>query len=316
MTTHSSSGRQDATPSPSSMLGGSLEDLQAFCSVVELGSISAAARDLSETKGSISRRISRLEGRLGVALLARTPRAVSPTEEGMRFHGRAREALTLLADATEGARSARAAPQGLLRVTAPVDLGVDLLPPLVVEFHRQHPQIRVELVMTDTPLDLTAHRIDMALRAGGHDLPDMNYRASPIADLTISLHASPRYIEEHGLPEHPEDLQQHALVTSLSHQGTAPLILQRRGRRYEIENRAQLRTSDYASLARLLIAGGGIGPLPNLIARGAVERGELIEILPDMLVHDGKLHAITLRGLDAPVRVRLFREFLRESLMG
>ena len=99
-------------------LGGPLADVRAFCMVVELGTISAAARVLGETKGGVSRRLSRLEQSLGVSLLARTPRSVTPTEEGSLFFARAREGVLLLDEATELARDARATPRGHLRVTS------------------------------------------------------------------------------------------------------------------------------------------------------------------------------------------------------
>jgi DNA-binding transcriptional LysR family regulator len=130
-------------------IGGSLEDLRAFCAVAEFGTVSSAARQLGETKGSVSRRLSRLEQRLGVALLARTPRAVSLTEEGAAFYAKSHEALALLDDAAEGARQSRTMPSGHLRVTAPVDFGMDVLPELVVRFRARHPQITVELLLTD-----------------------------------------------------------------------------------------------------------------------------------------------------------------------
>jgi DNA-binding transcriptional LysR family regulator len=157
----------------SETFGGALDDVRAYCAVVEFGTVSAAARLLGETKGSISRRVSRLEKRLGVALLARTPRAVSPTEEGAAFFERARESLRLLDDAMEAAQAARAEPQGHLRVTAPVDFGMDVLPPLLVRFRALHPGITVELLLDDARLDLAANRIDLALRATPGELPDM-----------------------------------------------------------------------------------------------------------------------------------------------
>lgn len=135
-------------------LGGALEDVRAFCAVVEFGTVSAAARQLGETKGSISRRLSRLERRLGVTLLARTSRAVSPTEEGTAFYSKAREALVWLDDAAEGARQSKAVPRGHLRVTAPVDITLDVLPMIVVSFRALYPQISVELLATDAPLEI------------------------------------------------------------------------------------------------------------------------------------------------------------------
>jgi DNA-binding transcriptional LysR family regulator len=296
-------------------LGGSLADLRAFCSVMELGTVSAAARHLGETKGSISRRLSRLEQRLGTALLARTPRAVTPTEEGLAFHAKAREALTWLDDAVDSAREASAVPRGHLRVTAPVDLGMDVLPTLLVRFRERHPQITVELLLTDAPLDLAANRIDLALRAMPGDLPDMNYRSSPLLDFDIGLYAAPAYLRARGTPSAPADLGDHKIVAARELAGATPLTLQhRRGRSERVTVNPVIRSSDYASVLRLAMAGGGVAPIPEPVAADAVADGGLQRVLPDWHASRARLHAISLGGRDAPARVRVFREFLRREL--
>lgn len=296
-------------------LGGSLDDLRAFCAVVEFGTVSAAARLLGETKGGVSRRVSRLEQRLGVSLLARTPRAVSPTEEGTSFFIKARESLRMLDDAAEVAQSARAVPRGHLRITAPVDFGMDVLPEILVRFRRLHPQMTVELVLSDTSLDLAANRIDLALRATSGDLPDMGYRASALADFQISLYASPDYLATRGDPATPADLATHDVVVSREFTATAHLPLtDRRGRREQVAVRPVMRSTDFASVQRLAVAGGGIAPIPELTAAGAIAAGQLVHVLPDWHVAAARLHAISLGGRDAPARVRVFREFLRGEL--
>jgi DNA-binding transcriptional LysR family regulator len=300
----------------SETLGGALEDIRAFCAVIELGTISGAARELRETKGSISRRVSRLERRLGTALLARTPRAVSPTEEGTAFYAKAREALSLLADAVENARQSRLIPQGHLRVTAPLDLGVDVLPGLIVKFRALHPQITVELLLTDAPLDLAAHRIDLALRATPGDLPDMGYRASAVVGYRIGLYASQAYLAAYGLPAVPHELVGHDLIIRRDLVGAAKLVLtDRRGRAVEVATRPVAHTNDYASVHRIVLAGGGIGPIPDIVAAASLAAGFLLPVLPEWTVAEGKFYAISLSGLEAPARVRVFREFIRSELM-
>ncbi len=299
----------------SETIGGALEDVRAFCAVAEFGTVSAAARQLDETKGSISRRVSRLERRLGVRLLARTPRAVTPTEEGMAFFAKAREALTWLDDAVEGARQSQEVPRGHLRVTAPVDLGMDVLPDLVVRFRAQHPQITVELLLTDAPLDLAANRVDLALRASVGDLPNMAYRASVLTRLRISLYAAPAYLAAHGSPDTPAALAAHDLVVSREFAGAAQLRLTgHRGHTHEVLARPVIRTSDYASVLRLTAAGGGIGPVPDLVAAASVAAGTVVPVLPEWSVSAGALYAISLSGRDAPARVRAFRDFMRTAL--
>ncbi|QJQ94850.1 MULTISPECIES: LysR family transcriptional regulator [Halomonadaceae] len=296
-------------------LGGALEDVRAFCAVSEFGTVSAAARQLGETKGGISRRLSRLERRLGVTLLARTSRAVSPTEEGIAFYTKAREALVWLDDAAEGARQSQDIPRGHLRVTAPVDIGMEVMPRIVVKFRKIHPQITVELLVTDVPLDLATNRVDLALRARVGQLPDMGYRASPVAQFQIGLYAAPGYLAAYGLPDVPAVLAEHHLVVSREFVGAAQLVLtDRRGRSHEVIARPIIRTSDYASVLRLTIAGGGVGPIPDLVAAEAVASGALLPVLTDWRVSEGTLYAISLSGKDAPARVRVFREFVRTEL--
>ncbi|WP_077528970.1 LysR family transcriptional regulator [Vreelandella utahensis] len=297
-------------------IGGALEDIRAFCAVAEFGTVSAAARQLGETKGGISRRLSRLEHRLGVTLLARAPRAVSPTEEGTAFYSKAREALAWLDDAAEGAQESQDVPRGHLHVTAPVDIGMELMPSIVAKFRTLYPQITVELLITDNPLDLAANRIDLALRAQDGNLPDMVYRASSVAQLRVGLYASPLYLEANGLsPETPAALADHHLVISHEFTGAAQLLLtDRRGRTQEVVIRPSIRTSDYASVLRLAMAGAGIGPIPDLVADTHITSGALVPVLADWRLSEGKLYAISLSGQNAPARVRVFREFIRKEL--
>lgn len=298
-------------------LGGSLEDVRAFCAVAEFGTVSAAARQLGETKGSISRRLSRLESRLGVRLLARTPRAVTPTEEGMAFFAKAREALTWLDDAAEGARQSRDVPRGHLRVTAPVDLGTEVLPELVVRFRARHPQITVELLITDAALDLAANRVDLALRASESELPDTSYRASVLTRMRIGLYAAPAYLATRGSPDMPSELAGHDLIVpQVLASATRLPLTDRRGRSQQLITRPVIRTSDYANVLRLAAAGGGIGPVPDLVAAAALGSGAVVPVLPEWTVSIGTLYAVSLDGRVAPARVRAFRDFMRAALDG
>lgn len=295
--------------------GGSIEDIRAFCAVVDYGSISAAARELGETKGGISRRVTRLERRLGTTLLARRPRAVSPTEEGLGFHAKASAALTLLGDAAEAADEARVLPRGHLRLTAPVDLGLELLPAAISDFRRQYPQITVELLLTSSALDLTTHRIDLALRASA-GLPDMEYRAAPLVNFDVRLYATPAYLAERGEPQSPEDLAGHDVIVARDLMGTAAVSLSNGRRSERIAVRPAVQTDELASVARIVLADGGIGPVPEVAAAPAVRDGRLQAVLPRWIVSNAHLYAITIAGRGAPARVRLFKEFLRERLAG
>lgn len=301
----------------SETFGGALEDIEAFSRVVELGSISAAARSLGEAKGGISRRISRLERRLGTALLVRTARAVTPTDEGLAFYRKAREALDLLAEAGEEAQGSRSLPRGQLRVTAPHDIGMNVLPSLLVKFRAAYPQITVELLLDDALLDLATHRIDLALRASRGNLPDTSYRARPLIDFHIALFASPDHLRPEKAPRAPAELTHHNIVVSQSQAGgAATLRLQpaSRGRRAEeVILQPAFRASDYAGVHRLILAGAGIGALPEIDTVEDIAAGRLVRILDQWHLGQASLYAISVQGRESPARVKAFMEFAKDT---
>ena len=294
-------------------LSGALDDVRTFCRVVELGTLSAAARVMGETKGSISRRLRRLESSLGLQLLARHPRSVSITAEGQLFYGKAREGLLLLDEGAELARATRSEPRGTLRITAQLDLGQEWLPPLLVAFAEQHPQIRIELLIGDQRLDLASHQIDIALRATDGGLPDMGYSARSLTQLTMGWYAAPAYLARTGIPTRPEDLPQHALVLMAGPHGCT-ITLEQGAQQERLTLWPRLQTQDYASVLRLTLAGGGIGYFPQLVASGSLQRGLLQPVLTDWTTSAGELFLITQSGLRVPARVQAFKQFLLERL--
>lgn len=298
----------------SETFAGNLDDVRAFCAVVELGSITQAAAFLRETKGSVSRRVARLEAVLRVTLLARTPRAVSPTAEGLAFQATALESLALLDEALQTARGARTVPRGHLRVTASIDFGVEVLPDLVASFRARHPEITIELLITDSRLDLAASRVDLALRLGGEHA-DSGYTAPVLADLTIGLYAAPAYLARRPGPVDLAGLAAHDGVFARERLGAGQILVSdAAGREERISLRPAVRATDFATVLRLTLAGAGIGHIPSLVAAKSLAGGDLVRILPDWASRGGTLRAVTLAGRELPARVRLFREHVRAEL--
>jgi DNA-binding transcriptional LysR family regulator len=300
----------------SETISGPVDDLRAFCRVVELGSISAAARMQGETKGSISRRVSRLELQLGIQLLARHPRSVVPTTEGMQFFSKVRAGLLLLEEGAELARESKNEPRGQLRITAPIDLAQEWLSPLLVEFQSLHPRLTIELLSADERLDLVAHQIDVAMRAtGAGGLPDMGYSARRLTDLRFGFFATPAYLAKAGVPRAPEALLEQALIlrTSMHHKLSlfcddpeqAPVTLMLTPR---------FSSNSFATVLRLTLAGAGIGFMPSLIAQAARQRGELMPVLADWQGERSDLFMITLGGQRAPAKVVAFKQFIQEKI--
>ncbi|TXM65278.1 LysR family transcriptional regulator [Methylobacterium sp. WL12] len=294
--------------------GGRLDDLRAFCAVIDLGTVTAAAASRSETKGSVSRRISRLEAALGATLMARHPRAVTPTAEGVAFYAKAQESLALLDDAAETARDARTVPAGHLRVTTAVDFGIELMPGILTSFRRAYPQITIDLINTDARLDLAANRIDLALRFG--DAEESGYRAALIVNLWIGLYASPDYLARHPAPADLAALAEHDLILSRERPGATGFLLNDgNGRIEQVLLDPAIRASDFAAVFRLTQEGAGIGHLPSAVAARALESGTLVRVLAPWATAGGALRAVSLAGRELPARVRVFREHVRAEMM-
>ena len=294
---------------------GSLRDARALCAVVDFGSISAAARHLGESKGSISRRVTRLEDRLGVSLLARTARAVTATDEGLAFHARAQAGLTLLDEAADSARGQRETPRGNLRITCALDLGTELLPPLIGRFLELYPLIVPELIVTDTAIDLAEHRIDLALRMGSRGSLDQAGQGFELAISDIRLYAAPAWLASHPMPLKPADMVDTPILTlTRNYPETGLPLLNRAGEKVSLQARVAGRASDFASLIRLAEAGIGAACLPTLMVTRAVKAGTLVPLLPDWCLPDITLRALTLPSREVPARVRLFRQFLKDEL--
>lgn len=291
-----------------------LADLRAFSLVADLGSITAAAKVLGETKGSVSRRLTRLEELLGVTLLRRTPRLVESTDVGADFRVRLGRALDLLDDAVAQAREAQGRPSGHLRVTAPIDLGQSLLAPLVGEFVARHPGVTVEMVLSDAVLDFDAHRIDVALRAG-LSLRDSALIAHRLDTFEGRLFAAPAYLERHGLPSTPADLAAHPVVLTRVGGADASLTLRRAAdeEATAVDVRAAVVASDFSFAKEVALAGGGIALLPSILARRDVEAGRLAPVLGEFTAFRGALYLLHHGSRYLPPKVRAFRDFVLAS---
>ncbi len=294
-----------------------LLDLRAFCLVVDLGSITAAARTLGETKGSVSRRITRLEHALGVELLRRSPRLVQATEDGLAYRMRVGRALELLEDANAAVQQARASPSGHLRVTAPFDLGLSLLAPLSAGFAERYPEISLEMLLTEALLDFDAHQIDVALRATA-SLPDSSLIAHRLQHIELGLFAAPAYLRKHGPVRTPEDLAGHRLLLAQTARGHATIALQprpgARGERAELRVRAAIAASDYSFCREVALAGAGIALVPAVNVRGDLEAKRLVPVLKDHAIDGGApLYLVHPGTRFLPSKIRAFRDYLLDA---
>jgi DNA-binding transcriptional LysR family regulator len=290
----------------------SLPDVRAFCAVVDAGSVTGASRLLGETKGAVSRRLARLEAALGVALLRRSPRLVVPTEEGLLYRARAGIALEALDDAARALDTAREVPRGLLRVTAPSDLGAGWLPEICARFCARYPELHLEVLASDDRLDLDAHHIDCALRVGA--LRDSSLRVVKLLDLGVGLYASPAYVREHGAPSRPEQLAEHRVAAYRRMPRPFDLPFERGGRTTRVALEPTI-VGDGAFVRELGLAGGAIVAHPRIVGDRDVAAGRLVRVLPDhtipLSVPLSLLHPAT---SFVPPKIVAFRDFVLASV--
>ncbi|WP_024869260.1 LysR family transcriptional regulator [Pseudoxanthomonas suwonensis] len=288
-----------------------LRAMQVFVRVVELGSLSAAARERHTTQPTVSKLVAALEDRLGVRLLERSTTHVVPTEQGRRFHERARRLLEDFDSAVADARGLTETPAGLLRITAPVSLGVLRLNRLVQAFMHDHPGLEVELILNDRMVDLVEDGMDVAIRIGGQLPPSMVARK--IAVSTRQLVAAPSYLQAHPAIAHPDDVAAHNYLrfawasdqVELRGADGAQVTLQLSGR-YRINNSLAIRDS--------LLTGAGIGLAPGWLVQDLVDAGQLAVVLPDWQAPPHEAFVLYPSRRHQPARVREFVRFIGERL--
>lgn len=289
-----------------------LKDVRAFCAVVDAGSVTAAAKLLRETKGSVSRRVARLEQALGVSLLRRSPRLVQPTEDGALYRTKVGRALELFDDASLSVQDAGETPRGLLRITAPSDFALGLLPELSARFCERYPEVQVEMVTSDARLDFDAQQLDCALRVG--TLRDSNLKVHKLLDVGIAFYASPRYLETATPLKKPEDLASHRIVAYTNMPRPLDVTFERGGQKTTVSLSPHL-LGDGAFAHRVAVHGGGVAGIPRVLAAKDLASGGLVQILPQYeLSLFRPLSLLYPASAFVPAKVRAFRDFLLEAL--
>jgi DNA-binding transcriptional LysR family regulator len=300
----------------STTVPGDLADLRAFITVADLGSITQAAKTLHETKGSVSRRVTRLERALGVSLVRRSPRLVTVTEDGAAFRARVGRALELLEDATHELQAARTTPRGLLRITMPADLG-GMFAPLVTGFMEAYPAVRVEATLTQAALDFDAHQLDIAIRATAA-LRDSSLVAHKLLELEMGFYAAPAYLAQRKPPRKPADLAEHRVLAMRFRPGDIAMEVQPgddASAREKISLKGVLMANDNDFVREACLAGAGIAALPTVLAMHDVAEGSLVRVLERYRVVDvGALYLMHSSSPFMAPKVRAFRDYLMTAM--
>lgn len=297
------------------------DDLLIFVTVVERQSFVGAARQLDLPPGTVSRKIQELETRLGITLLNRTTRRVAVTEAGREVYEAAARGFAAIDEAEARARSHHDTPSGVLRIVAPYGLLHLAIMPEIPEFRALYPDVPLEFIVTNQPIDLIENNCDVAIRVGAQ--PDSSYVIRPLLHVAYRLVASPQYLVEHGEPRRPSDLRERPMAGLISPGGSVaapspvPLayVFERGDKREEITFSFAIAATEPTLLFDFALAHAGIAIVLEGIAQQYIDSGALRFVLDDWKIADQMdLSIMYRRRATMDSKVRVFLEFLIRHL--
>lgn len=286
--------------------------LGVFIAVAEEASFAAAARRLQQSPPAVTRAVSALEEMLGVRLLTRTTRIVRVTEAGARYLEDARRILNDLEEADRAAAGNNATPRGLLAVTAPVLFGKLYIMPLIVEYQTTYAQTTISALLVDRVVNLVEEGLDVGIRIGV--LPDSTLRAIRVGQVRRVVCAAPAYLEQHGIPQVPDDLREHCIVAATGLSPTPEWSFQQNGakRTVKVAPRILVNTNDGALEAAR--AGFGLTRLLSYQVAPQLASGELKKVLGAFEETALPVHVLHREGRHGSAKVRSFVDLAVERL--
>jgi DNA-binding transcriptional LysR family regulator len=294
-----------------------LDPLRIFVTTQRKGSLSAAARSLSVSPATISRRITALEEELGVQLVDRTSRNLKMTEAGQVFLERAEVVLEAMAEAEQAARMSRQRPEGRLRVHSRTQIGLRVIAPLLPRFARRYPDIQVEIELSEHPVNLVEQDFDVDIRTGESN--DSGFVIKRLVSSDEVLVASPTFMKTHPRIKAPSDLPQvRCLTYRREHEATTWKYIDEQGQQQELAIRGVL-SSNNGELLRLAAIGGmGIALLSEPTVRSDVADGSLVRLLADhrfaVRGFSNGIFAVFRQSRTLPMKVRAFVDFIGDAL--
>ena len=286
-------------------------EVEVLVHVAEQGSITKAAQALGQSVSATSRYLSSLEERLGVRLVNRTTRRISITEEGEAFYSYAKSILSELQDAEALVGQVSHAPSGTLKITASTSFAMLHLMPIVPEFTRNYPRINVEITANNRYHDIIEAGVDLAIRTRRVE-EDSSITIRRLAQTRRRLVASPAYIEEMGMPSHPEELERHRLLIYLLADNAMRLDMRKGNSRSLVNVKPLMTRNEGQLLVRGARAGMGIIAQPSYIVQEDLENGTLVRVLDDWDLPRLTINLAFPTRRHMPAKTRLFIEFLSD----
>ena len=286
------------------------EGVTEFVAVAETESFTAAAKQLDISTAQVSRQISALEKRLATKLLHRTTRKVSLTEAGNIYYQRCRQILDDLESAEDAISDMQSHPTGKLKITAPVTYGEATIAPLINSFLCRYPDLEIEINLSNLKQDLIEEGYDIAIRQG--NLDDSTMMAKRLSSRTFYVCATPGYLEKHGTPKKPSDLEKHNCLQSMNQYW----YFQVNGKAKNLRLNGNMRSNSGHALLDAALKGIGIVQLPGDYVCPHVESGNLVVLLEKYRAPDQGVWALYPQNRHLSSKVRLLLDYLGEALSG
>ncbi|NWA08908.1 LysR family transcriptional regulator [Pseudomonas gingeri] len=289
-----------------------IECMRAFVATVGANGFAAAARAMDVPRSKVSKQIQALEEAIGVQLLLRTTRSLHLTEAGAEYFEAARELLASLDEAEQRARDGIGELRGVLRVNAPMSFGLRRLGPLIPVFHQQHPNVELQLVLSDQQVDPVKGGFDVTIRIAS--LPDSSMVAKLLAPAPRIMVASPGYLERAGTPATPRELSAHQCLNYGYLQSGVSLQLSNGKDTQRVTVTGPLHANNGDLLAQAAEAGMGIALLPDFIVEDALAAGRLVPVLCEWQAPPISINAVYASARRVPQKTRAFIDFLVQAL--
>jgi DNA-binding transcriptional LysR family regulator len=294
-----------------------LDSLRIFVITQRKGSLSAAGRSLSLSPATISRRISALEAELGVQLVDRTSRNLKVTEAGQAFLEHAEMVLEAMARAEEAARNSKLLPEGRLRIHSRTQIGLRVIAPLLSGFAQRHPDIQLELELSEHPVNLVEQDFDIDIRTGESN--DSSFVIKRLLSSDEVLVASPSFMKVHKRIRHPRDLMEVRCLTYRREQeATTWKYIDEQGQQQVLAIQGVLSSNNGELLRLAAIDGMGIALLSEPTVRSCIQDGTLLRLLPEyrfaVRAFSNGIYAVFRQSRTLPLKVRAFVDFIAEAL--
>ena len=283
-------------------------NMNVFCRIVELGTLSAVAKELKCSTMMISKYMANLEATLGVVLLNRTTRSLSLTSAGEAYYNRSKQLLEDLADLEASTAQMGAGLKGNIKISAPIDFGGMYMVPVIEQFLRQYPELKILMTLDNKPPNLRIGSFDISLLVT--DTLDPGVVARKIAETELCTYASPRYLAEHGWPAHIDELVSHRCLHYVDTPHGEYWPFNMNGSLIKIKADWLLSSNNGRVLCQAAALGMGIVRVPKLSATPHLQNGELVEILQDFHSPGLAVYATYLQRRFYPAKLTTFIDYL------